>query len=397
MAAHMKLYPVLIFALLAAGCTTQPAPTSTPTPALVVVNPPPSPTAEWYGEGMPPYPWPPTATPVPTPNAAELEATRIFLLTPSPTPWPTPLIYGMEEAPAEEQEEYFSSTLVIAPFGAGPGEVGYSAPTAEGGGDCCREGFEYAGGLAVDPQGNVYVLDPANDRLVQFDSQGRFIRNIASPQVDPEHGFAVDGAGRFYFFDFSDSMGIDCYDDTGLFLQHLPWPGGTWEVNHLYIDVQGMIWVTARPDDFQGPEVQGTPYPWATIPIGSCNQPLSVAEQKAQTRPGMLMPSGGILIATSRDARRHSVCNDQGIWLYEVPANEILFDLDTKGYLMTLDPRYDRVHKYNTKGQIVAAFPVDPNFYTGEGNVAISQGTIYWLHLDLEKREYRIVRWGVGK
>ncbi len=396
---RVKLYLVLLFALVAVGCTSQP--TSTPTPGPLAMNASPTPTAEptvtWNGAGMPPYPWPPTEAPIPTPNAAQIEETRTFLLTPSPTPWPTPLIYGMEEAPVEEQEGYLSTTLVIAPFGAGAGELGYSAPTATGGGDCCREGFEYAIWLAADPQGNIYVLDPANDRLVQFDPEGRFVRNIISPQVDQGYNFAVDGTGRFYFFNYWDSTGTDCYDDAGLLVQHIPWPDRTLEVSRFYMDAEGMIWISAVSADFQGPEVQGSPYARVTIPLGRCGQLLSAAEQKAQTRPGVIMPSGGIMIASSMDARRHYVYNEQGIWLYEVPVNEILFDLDPTGHLMTLDPRYDRVHKYNAKGQIVATFHVHPDFYPFESNVVISQGAIYWLSLNLGKKEYRIMRWGEEK
>ncbi len=399
MSPRVKLYLMLLFVLVAVGCTTPPTPTPTPVPLAMNASPTPAavPTATWNGAGMPPYPWPPTETPIPTPNAAQLEATRTFLLTPSPTPWPTALIYGMEEAPAEEQEEYFSTTLVVAPFGAGPGELGYSEPTSSGGGDCCMGGPRHAYWIAADPRGNIYVWDMDNGRLVQFDPEGQFIRNIAAPQIDPGYSFAVDGAGRFYFYDYVGDIGIDCYDDAGQLLQHLSWPDRAEELRRFYVDEQGMIWITAVVDDFAGPEVQGSPYPWATIPLGSCDQPLSAAEQKAQTRPGVLMPSGGILIASGMDARRHYVYDEQGVWRYEVPVNEVIFDLDTNGYVMTLDSRYGRVHEYNPKGQVVATFQVCPDFYPDQGNVAISQGTIYMLRLDMERGEYRITRWGEGK
>jgi sugar lactone lactonase YvrE len=55
--------------------------------------------------------------------------------------------------------------------------------------------------ITTGPGGNVYVADPADYRVVEFDNSGVFVRNfVADPESAPRPlvGVAVDGAGNVY-------------------------------------------------------------------------------------------------------------------------------------------------------------------------------------------------------
>jgi DNA-binding beta-propeller fold protein YncE len=55
--------------------------------------------------------------------------------------------------------------------------------------------------ITTGPGGNVYVTDPAEFRVVEFDNSGAFVRNfVADPESAPRPlvGVAVDGAGNVY-------------------------------------------------------------------------------------------------------------------------------------------------------------------------------------------------------
>ena len=63
--------------------------------------------------------------------------------------------------------------------------------------------FSQPVGIAVDGEGNVYVVDAGNHRIQVFDQEGQFLRKWGSNgYADGEFfwpdGIAVDGEGRVY-------------------------------------------------------------------------------------------------------------------------------------------------------------------------------------------------------
>jgi hypothetical protein len=59
-------------------------------------------------------------------------------------------------------------------------------------------------GIAVDRQGNVYVADPENNRVQEFDASGRFLRSLAGCGAGDfvwPFSLAVDAAGNLYVLD----------------------------------------------------------------------------------------------------------------------------------------------------------------------------------------------------
>lgn len=79
--------------------------------------------------------------------------------------------------------------------------------------------FDYARGLAVDSQGNIYVGDVMNNRVQKFDSNGNYITQWGSKgngngQFDPIGGIAVDSKDCVYVSDLG-SHRIEKFDSNG--------------------------------------------------------------------------------------------------------------------------------------------------------------------------------------
>ncbi len=120
-------------------------------------------------------------------------------------------------------------------------------------------------GIAIGPDGNVYVTDTGNKRVVVFDPNGKFIRQIDSG-MDPTKvsqnypfnkpgemnepiGIAVDGAGNIYVADTNNHR-IQKFDPNGKPLAQWPisspdWDPGPYLEPFLALDAQGNVYATA--------------------------------------------------------------------------------------------------------------------------------------------------------
>jgi DNA-binding beta-propeller fold protein YncE len=69
--------------------------------------------------------------------------------------------------------------------------------------------FDYPGGVATDPAGNVYVADMGNHRIQKFSSTGSFITkwgNLGTADgqfYGVDDGIATDASGNVYVADYS--------------------------------------------------------------------------------------------------------------------------------------------------------------------------------------------------
>src|SRR5262245_21701548 len=77
-------------------------------------------------------------------------------------------------------------------------------------------------GVAVDGSGNIFVIDPGNNRIQKFDSTGTFLTKWGSPgsgngQFDIPKGVAVDGSGNVFVTEQGNSR-IQKFTSTGTFL-----------------------------------------------------------------------------------------------------------------------------------------------------------------------------------
>jgi peptidylamidoglycolate lyase len=93
-----------------------------------------------------------------------------------------------------------------------------------------RDLFNQPNHVAISPNGDVYVSDGyVNARVVQFSSDGRFVRIIggvkgAEPgQLQLPHGVALDSKGRILVND-SDNRRVSVFDKDGTFVEAWPFP-----------------------------------------------------------------------------------------------------------------------------------------------------------------------------
>jgi len=97
---------------------------------------------------------------------------------------------------------------------------------SEGSGDSQFIIHDYGGGIAVDGDGNLYVADGGNDRIQKFDSNGKLLLKWGSKgngdgQFKDPWGVAIDAQGNVYVDDGANAYGndrIQKFDSNGKFL-----------------------------------------------------------------------------------------------------------------------------------------------------------------------------------
>ena len=114
--------------------------------------------------------------------------------------------------------------------------------------------FFYPSGIAIDSQGNVYVTDTRNGRVVKIDPKGQFLSEFGSNgggagQFTLPAGVALDGEDNVYVAD-SGNHRIQKFDSNGIFLTM--WgsfgngEGQFSEPSNIAVDGQGQVFVVDR-------------------------------------------------------------------------------------------------------------------------------------------------------
>jgi DNA-binding beta-propeller fold protein YncE len=152
-------------------------------------------------------------------------------------------------------------------------------------------------GIALDSSGNVYVTDTGNKRVLIFDGNGKYLRQIASG-MSPEKiaasypfsqpgemnepiGIAVDGSGAVYVAD-TNNRRIQKFDAAGKFVTQWPVGGTNWDAGpylepFLALDSAGNLYVAA-------------PTGQKILKFGPAGQPI--AEKSAQGAVSLKTPTG---------------------------------------------------------------------------------------------------------
>lgn len=118
-------------------------------------------------------------------------------------------------------------------------------------------------GVAVDKQGHVYITDTGNKRVVVFDKDGNFITQFGSTgmdngQFDEPVGIAVDSAGLVYVADtWNKRIQVFLPDETGINFTYLrSWDVAGWDSQStdnkpfLALDSKDNVYVT-DPDNYR--------------------------------------------------------------------------------------------------------------------------------------------------
>ena len=240
----MKINPVIlmIFAVVISSCSpAETAPTSTSEstaiPTIIQTN---------------------TAIPSPTPTlVVTVELVQSITAGPDPLRLPSALAFD-EQGNFYVVDSYNQRVVKFDPVGKFLTAWG-SEGAGEGQFDF-MDGHDGYGGLAVDPEGNVYVMDTMNYRIQKFTSDGRFLLQWGSKGTEdaqflmPE-GVLVDAQGKLYIGD-GGRTDIQKFDSTGKFL--FKWGGkGTGDgqfdnLSYLAIDGDGNIYVADTYNDSGG-------------------------------------------------------------------------------------------------------------------------------------------------
>jgi DNA-binding beta-propeller fold protein YncE len=119
------------------------------------------------------------------------------------------------------------------------------------------DGYQLYGprAIAVDDEGRVFVADTGNKRITMYDSDGNFLQTIGRPgydtgQLDEPVGLAVTPGGRLYVADTWNRR-IQVFQDYGGNFAYLTeWPIEGWEGEstdtkpYLAVSPDGRLWVT---------------------------------------------------------------------------------------------------------------------------------------------------------
>jgi len=103
--------------------------------------------------------------------------------------------------------------------------------------------------LAVDQQGNVYVADRVNNRIVKFDTNGDFLATIGTPGSQGQglmsgpSDVSVDQQGNIYVLE---ANFLQKFDSNGEFLAEWPLTGPLENAGEVMVDTQGNLYVNTN-------------------------------------------------------------------------------------------------------------------------------------------------------
>ena len=207
-----------------------------------------------------------------------------------------------------------------------------------------RFGFRLAAAipLAIDVQNNVYVADPLNHRIQNFDTNGQFLtqwglQGDGDGQFQSPYGVAADAKGNIYVSDFTRND-IQKFDHQGKFL--LKWDGQGSEsgkFNHpgsITVDAQGNVYV-----------------------VDYGNNRIQKFDDK-----GKLLVAWGI----------HGGGNDD----FSAP---LAVGMDKSGNVYVLDSGNSRIQKFDSSGSFLASWVTfsEEGFYTPLAMAVDGDGYIY--------------------
>jgi sugar lactone lactonase YvrE len=228
-------------------------------------------------------------------------------------------------------------------------------------------------GLAIGPDGSIFVADTANSRIVKFDKLGNLLTAWGSRTPDKQTppapgtfsepwGIAVDSAGNVFVADTWNHR-IQKFDTNGTFL--LEWssaglasngPGKFWGPRGIAVGPQGRLYITDTGNkrvvvyDSNGKFL----FEFGTQGEGQLDEPVGVA----------VGPKGNIYVADTWN-RRVTVFSGNGEFINSWPVqgwaggsadNKPYLAVDAQGRVYVTDPEAYHVLVFSPNGQPSVAF-----------------------------------------
>jgi DNA-binding beta-propeller fold protein YncE len=238
-----------------------------------------------------------------------------------------------------------------------------------------REGSEPGGlanplGMALDGEGNLYVVDSGNDRIQKFDPAGRFLAAAGEPGSEPGQfnqptGLALDVEGNLYVADTWNHR-IQKFDSELEFVTAWgeptddlinPGPLQMWGPRSVAVDAEGNVWVadtgTHRVRKF---DASGTPI----AAFGSRGEEPGLFQEPVGIAVG---EDGSIYVADPGNARLQKFDSEFEFleeftlsrWADRDPRNKPYLWALPDGRLLASDGPHGRVLLIDQEGEVVAS------------------------------------------
>jgi predicted membrane-bound mannosyltransferase/sugar lactone lactonase YvrE len=243
-------------------------------------------------------------------------------------------------------------------------------------------------GLAVDQDGNLYVVDSGNNRIQKFDRDGRFLAEVggtgsADGQFSEPWGVAVDAQGNVYVADTwnhriqkfdKDLNYVAQWGRPALDLNN-PQPYDFWGPRDVTVDAEGNVWVTDTGNS-------------RVLKFDPSGQYLATLGGPG-SEPGKLRDPVGIEVAANGDVYVADGWNsriqkfDKDLqpvaafpvpgWLPDDPTTQPYLALLPDGDIVTTDPAHQRLLRLKPDGSIGATYEgLGDKALVGPTGVAVS-------------------------
>ena len=324
-------------------------------------------------------------------------ATAVPPTVPPPTPpAPPTLVPPTPAMPATPvaMEIYISRTLIVANVGSGPGEIGIMPERPE----------RPAAGppsLAVDKEGNIYILDSYNKRVAKFDNQGAFLLDIPYEQSLAAGDIAVDEEGLVYLLDrhlygpdaATVTQRVKLYDQEGNLVREYLKPDWMEQIAWIGLDENGNLVAEGRRKAEPKPIIPipaNVPLGWSAVVLGNSQEVFSREQQLATERIGRLF--GGTTAITryevSDDFKELYVYDQNGELFLKVFLENLglspfigFFGADKAGnwYVAVAYTALDneperRMMKFDSRGNLIATFVMPDSYYAHPSRSIVLDG-----------------------
>jgi streptogramin lyase len=218
------------------------------------------------------------------------------------------------------------------------------------------DGLDQPRGIAVGPNGRVYVADTGNRRLLILDEKGAFINQVnggSTPFEEPVD-LAIDSKGHVYVADAGQGR-LSVFSPEGTYLLDVPIESVYLSRSRgIFIDQLDRIWIANTSQSrLVGSDLAGNVFIEFGLGSEAGTQPIDVAVGL----DGDIFASDGILHQLLHfDAQG----NLQDRW--DLPAPNTAMGphlaLDSRGVLYVTNPQEGLVHRFSPSGQNLAVWPL---------------------------------------